>query len=213
MTWMDACVEVTLSKAEIRRAKLVEAARKLFIANGFHATGMAQIAKESGIAVGQIYRDFASKEDIVAALVEADCARLLEFDEVDRAIDSGDRDRARAWVQWFIEPEDSMEDARLFAEILAESSRNDRISAIFTGMQDGLRGRLIACLTLLAPGEQLADDRAVMADAITTVSIGLLHYRLLRRDLQVKPLLAVFHDLIDRELDRLALLSERAERG
>jgi AcrR family transcriptional regulator len=213
MTWMDGCVDVTLSKAEIRRVKLVEAARKLFIANGFHATGMAQIAKESGIAVGQIYRDFASKEEIVAALVEADCARVLEFDEVDRAIESGDRDRVREWLRWFIEPEDSLEDARLFAEILAESSRNDRIATIFTGMQDGLRARLIGSLTLLAPGDALAHDRAVMSDAITTVSLGLLHYRLLRRDLQVKPLLAALHDIIDREIDRLARHGADGERA
>ena len=47
-------------KALLRREKIVSAARRLFIANGFHATGVAQIAKESGIAVGQIYRDFSS---------------------------------------------------------------------------------------------------------------------------------------------------------
>jgi AcrR family transcriptional regulator len=209
MTWMDACVDVPLSKAEIRRVKLVDAARKLFIANGFHATGMAQIAKESGIAVGQIYRDFASKEDIVAALVEADCARVLEFDEIDQAIAARDCDRVRAWLRWFIEPDDSLEDARLFTEILAESSRNHRIAGIFTAMQDGLRERLTGSLLLLAPGDHLATARATMADTITTVSLGLLQYRLLRRDLQVKPLLAALHDMIDREVDRLAALTEQ----
>ncbi|SOB87301.1 transcriptional regulator, TetR family [Sphingomonas guangdongensis] len=209
MTWMDACVDVPLSKAEIRRVKLVDAARKLFIANGFHATGMAQIAKESGIAVGQIYRDFASKEDIVAALVEADCARVLEFDELDTAIVAGDRERVRAWLHGFIEPEDSLEDARLFAEIVAESSRNHRIAAIFTNMLDGLRMRLKGSLALLAPGDKTAAERELMSDTLTTLSIGLLHYRLLRPDLQVKPLISALHDLIDREVDRLAALTEQ----
>jgi AcrR family transcriptional regulator len=51
----------TGGKAAQRREKIIEAARKLFIDNGFHATGVAQIAKESGIAVGQLYRDFASR--------------------------------------------------------------------------------------------------------------------------------------------------------
>ena len=60
------------SRAALRRRRITDAARKLFVANGFHATGMAQLAKASGIAVGQIYRDFAAKEDIVAALVTAD---------------------------------------------------------------------------------------------------------------------------------------------
>ncbi|WP_443018235.1 helix-turn-helix domain-containing protein [Sphingobium sp. TKS] len=41
--------------------------RDLFVKRGFHQTGMAQIASSSGIAVGQIYRDFANKEAIIAA--------------------------------------------------------------------------------------------------------------------------------------------------
>ncbi len=67
------------SRAEMRRQRVMQAARKLFIENGFHATGMAQVAKMSGVAIGQIYRDFASKEEIVVALVEADCGRLMMY--------------------------------------------------------------------------------------------------------------------------------------
>ncbi|RZM06398.1 MAG: TetR/AcrR family transcriptional regulator, partial [Sphingomonas sp.] len=37
-------------------------ARRLFVEHGFHSTGIALIAKESGVAVQQLYRDFPSKE-------------------------------------------------------------------------------------------------------------------------------------------------------
>lgn len=72
MTDKTACCPLFHNRAEHRRRLVTDTARKLFMNHGFHATGMAQLAKESGIAVGQIYRDFASKEDIVAAICNAD---------------------------------------------------------------------------------------------------------------------------------------------
>ena len=59
---------VTATRAEQRRARIIAAARTLFAENGFHNTGIAQIAKQSGVLVGQIYRDFANKEEIVVAI-------------------------------------------------------------------------------------------------------------------------------------------------
>ena len=50
------CAALGRSRAQQRRDKVVDVARRLFASQGFHATGMAQIAKESGVAVGQIYR-------------------------------------------------------------------------------------------------------------------------------------------------------------
>lgn len=46
------------------RAEIIEAAHKLFLEKGFHATSMRQIAERAGIALGGIYNHFASKEDI-----------------------------------------------------------------------------------------------------------------------------------------------------
>ena len=76
------------TRAEARREKLIEAARALFAENGFHATGMAEIARRSGIAVGQIYRDFAGKEDIVAEIVTRDCALFLSAATLKNAIEA-----------------------------------------------------------------------------------------------------------------------------
>ena len=56
----------------------MDVARTLFTEQGFHRTGVAQIAAASGIKVGQIYRDFADKEAIVAAIVESDLAAFLQ---------------------------------------------------------------------------------------------------------------------------------------
>ena len=176
----------------------------LFIQNGFHLTGIAQIARESGIAVGQIYRDFSAKEEIVAALVEEDCARFMDVGTLDAAIGRGDSDAVRAWLRHFVDPDDDRDGDRMFAEIVAEASRNERIAAIFVGLQDRFRSNLLAALAIAAPGEATAARRATLADTIMTLSIGLLHHRLIRPTLDTPALAGALRALIDREVDALA---------
>jgi AcrR family transcriptional regulator len=53
-----------------RRAEIVAAAARLFAANGFHATSMADIISECGLSAGAVYRYFRSKNELVAAVAE-----------------------------------------------------------------------------------------------------------------------------------------------
>ena len=198
------CCDRTPSRAELRRRKLTDTARKLFIANGFHATGMAQVARESGIAIGQIYRDFDSKEDIVAALVTTDCGRLMRYEEIEEAVRMGDAAAARRWIGDFVRPAADPDDTRLFAEIIAESGRSARIAAVFVTQQAELRSHLLAALALLLPGDAMVRRRELMTDALITLSLGLKHYRLLQPDLETADLTAMLHALIDRELQAVA---------
>ncbi|WP_375428840.1 TetR/AcrR family transcriptional regulator [uncultured Sphingomonas sp.] len=203
MVWLDKCCGERSSRAGLRRRKLIETARMLFIQNGFHATGIAQIARESGIAVGQIYRDFSAKEEIVAALVEEDCGRFMDVGTLDAAIAGGDSNAVRAWLRHFVDPDEDRDGDRLFAEIMAEASRNERVAAIFVGLQDRFRANLLAALTILAPGEEAAAGHATLADTIMTLSIGLLHHRLIRPTLDMPTLAGALRSLIDREVDAL----------
>jgi AcrR family transcriptional regulator len=56
-------------KAETR-AKLVDAARRVFARQGIDATRINQITEEADVGFGSFYNHFQSKEDIVAAVVE-----------------------------------------------------------------------------------------------------------------------------------------------
>ena len=188
------------SRAELRRRRITEAARKLFVVNGFHATGMAQLARESGIAIGQIYRDFQSKEDIVAALVEADCGRIMMYGHLVAAIDAGDSAAVHRWLLDLLDPGDCRDDARLFAEIVAESGRNARIAAIFHTLHDQLRGHILAALSLLAPEPSRAHSREAMTEAFMTLSLGLFHYRFMAPERDVQPVLRTLQRLVDRDL-------------
>ena len=192
------------TRADLRRRRITQAARKLFVANGFHATGMAQLARESGVAIGQIYRDFASKEDIVAALVTTDCDALMMYEQLDEAVAAGDSAGTRAWLRDLLDPGEGRDNARLFAEIVAESARNDRIAAIFHAKHDQLREHILAALALLAPGPDKAARRAVMTEALMTLSLGLFQYGFMAPERDIAPVLAALGQLVDRELAALA---------
>lgn len=60
-----------VTKGERTRAVLLDAAKRLFVSNGYHGTSMRQIADEAGLALGGIYNHFGNKEDIfVSVLME-----------------------------------------------------------------------------------------------------------------------------------------------
>lgn len=206
----ESCFGIPGSRADLRRRRVMEAARKLFVENGFHATGMAQIAKSSEIAIGQIYRDFASKDDIVAAMVEEDCGRLMMYEVLEQAIQDGDPESVKAWLREFVEPSDNPDDARLFAEILAESARSPRIASIFRQVQDELRGHMDDALEMLAPAPALAERRTIVADVITTLSVGVMHQQLMRPEADLTCVIRGVQAALDRELTALADDSQTA---
>jgi AcrR family transcriptional regulator len=187
-------------KANARRSKVIQAARTLFAEAGFHNTGMAQISRESGVLVGQIYRDFANKEAIVAAMVEQDLDEFLYDGVLCNACATGDHAAVRAWIADFVACEE-VEDARIFAEITAEAARNERIAAIFHMIDQRLRQQLILALRIIA-ADDVSDDRLVtVANLILTVSWGVMQRRVLwpgQVDRAVfAPLLACIESQID----------------
>ena len=56
------------TKGERTRAVLLDAAKRLFVSQGYHGTSMRQIADEAGLALGGIYNHFGNKEDIFVAV-------------------------------------------------------------------------------------------------------------------------------------------------
>ncbi len=50
---------------ERRRRQIIDAAVRLFIANGFHKTTTRQIARKADISIGALYEYVASKEDVL----------------------------------------------------------------------------------------------------------------------------------------------------
>jgi len=52
-----------------KRAELIRKALILFYRNGFHATGMDLVAKETGVSKTSIYKHFRTKEELILAVL------------------------------------------------------------------------------------------------------------------------------------------------
>lgn len=161
------------ARSVVRRQHLLDTARKLFVEQGFHRTGMAQIALASGIKVGQIYRDFANKEAIIAAICEANLNVWLDEDELDKAVATRNVVAIRAWIERICSEEPTIEDRRLMTELLAEVGRNPIIAELNRKADERVRSRLNAALESLSP-EAPIDRRSIIIDLIFMLSWGMM---------------------------------------
>lgn len=59
----------THTKGEATRLAIEDAAKELFLEQGYAATSMRQIAEKAGLALGGIYNHFASKDEIFEAII------------------------------------------------------------------------------------------------------------------------------------------------
>ncbi|WP_454280387.1 TetR/AcrR family transcriptional regulator [Sphingomonas sp. Marseille-Q8236] len=173
------------TRAEMRRHNIKEVARRLFVENGFHATGIAAIAKESGVAVQQLYRDFPSKEDIIAAIVAADCERIADQNTLNTALANKDRAGIIAWLAGTPSRKDESGD-RLFLEIAAEAARNDRIRAIFLDVRHQAVENISRAFAGLMGSESVEDKHRTLAQAFMVISLGSVCARTLHQE-TVKP--------------------------
>src|SRR3712207_2353865 len=57
-------------RRERTRGDLIDAADRLFVRQGFHATSVDTVAAEAGYTKGAVYSNFASKEDLFLAVYE-----------------------------------------------------------------------------------------------------------------------------------------------
>jgi AcrR family transcriptional regulator len=120
-----------LSRAERRdqqTQRIMEAAKTCFVRHGFQGASMQQICAEAGMSPGALYRYFPSKEAMVEAICEADRQQdtecFISLLENPSVVD-GLVEAAVAHMRHVHESGN----ARLFAEIRAESMRNEAILA------------------------------------------------------------------------------------
>jgi AcrR family transcriptional regulator len=65
-------------EAADKRQQILAAAVRVFARKGFHATRMADVAREAGVAYGLVYHYFGSKDVVLQAVFREAWARLLE---------------------------------------------------------------------------------------------------------------------------------------
>ena len=61
-----------------KRRQIIEGARAVFLAQGFDAASMGEIAREAGVSKGTLYVYFKSKEELFEAIAEQQCQAQAE---------------------------------------------------------------------------------------------------------------------------------------
>ncbi len=144
-----------------RRSKqILEAAETCFQLHGFHATSMASIAAAARMSVGHIYRYFASKDDIIAAILERDVlAAMADFDAVAVA-DEGVFPAFFAHWRRKIERMSQRGCSILWLEIMAEGARNPGAARVIIDARRSVAERLCALVAAAAPARWSAGEVA-----------------------------------------------------
>ncbi len=88
---------------------IVKAARKTFLAHGFDAASMDQIALEAAVSKRTVYNRFRSKEELFGAAIEDTCRKVLpvNVDEIESSLPPGEllMQLSLEFVKGVLEPE------------------------------------------------------------------------------------------------------------
>jgi TetR/AcrR family transcriptional repressor of uid operon len=116
------------------RDRILATARELFAIQGFHQTSMAELAASAQISVGQIYRSFKSKDEIIAAIVDGDRdSRVIEMTAICDRLKTGQITIEAAFEDLVLTAHSSKKDALSF-DILAEAFRNPVVGLTITNL-------------------------------------------------------------------------------
>lgn len=133
-------VEMSAVQHEVDgRARILTAARSLFSSKGFHQTSMAQLASAAQVSVGQIYRLFKGKEDVIEALVRVDSeAWTAQMTILRSRLDAKELSVEQAFEAMLLHSTDEKDEALSF-EILAEAFRNEAVGGMIGQLCLGFR--------------------------------------------------------------------------
>jgi AcrR family transcriptional regulator len=138
-------------RRERTRADLLAAARRAFLRDGFHVASLDGIAEDAGYTKGAFYSNFASKDDLLVAVLEGHfSARVEAYEKLifsTETIDDAYRVIARYWHD---ANEREPEWSRLVVELLAHASRNDQLRERVRVVRERALDQIAAFIEVLA---------------------------------------------------------------
>ncbi|MDO9379126.1 MAG: TetR/AcrR family transcriptional regulator [Nocardioidaceae bacterium] len=84
-----------------RRAQLFDAALEVFVANGYHAAAMDDIAERAGVSKPVLYQHFPGKLELYLALLDTSCDQVIESVRAALASTEDNKERVRATMDVF----------------------------------------------------------------------------------------------------------------
>jgi TetR/AcrR family transcriptional regulator, repressor for uid operon len=119
-----------------RKNRIMDAAERCFVRNGFHKSTMQDVAAECGMSPGNLYRYFPSKDAIVAGLAERDREQFnADFVQLVSAGDPAASFLSLGRRHLVDEPRSK---TIMMQEIWAEACRNPRMAEICAVMDENV---------------------------------------------------------------------------
>ncbi len=85
-----------------RRAQLLESALEVFVASGYHAAAMDEIADRAGVSKPVLYQHFPGKLDLYLALLQTSCDTVIDGVKDALASTTDNRERVQATIElWY----------------------------------------------------------------------------------------------------------------
>jgi AcrR family transcriptional regulator len=185
---------------DARRRQILDAARRCFARNGFHATSMQDVFAEAGMSAGAVYRYFPGKEQIVLAIAEEalgviagsivselETGALRPVDEV-----VGDM------LERFQRLDEEQDMARLAVQVWGEAVRSPELARILAGALADVRaviGRLVERYRAegMLAGSGSTDE---VARVVTGIVAGFIQQRAVLRDVDAATFRAGLAELL-----------------
>jgi AcrR family transcriptional regulator len=149
-----------------KRRQIVQGARSIFLAQGFDAASMSDIARAAGVSKGTLYVYFENKEQLFQAIVQEECMMHAEgafsLDPSDHDVEGALLRLGAAFIEFLCRPEK----ASALRTVVAIADRMPEIGRVFyeTGPALGI-ARLADYLRAQTTAGLLAIDDAEVAAA------------------------------------------------
>jgi AcrR family transcriptional regulator len=106
---LDRAPAAAVEEDSAKRRQIVEGARAVFLAQGFDAASMNDIARAAGVSKGTLYVYFKHKEQLFEAIVEQECAGqaegIFELDPNDHDVEAVLTRLGFAYIRFLCRPE------------------------------------------------------------------------------------------------------------
>jgi len=162
-----------------RRAELLAAAQVVFVASGYHAASMDDIADHAGVSKPVLYQHFPGKLYLYVALLDGATTRLIS--RIDEALAAVDPDAgagaglAAVIGAYFAFVADPNGDFRLVfgGDRVNDAIVHERLRRLDDSLTERIAGLLAQDAALLPPGHTAGDSALPTSDALL-VAAGLL---------------------------------------
>ncbi|WP_334145322.1 TetR/AcrR family transcriptional regulator [Hyphomicrobium sp.] len=176
---------------QARRERILDAAELCFARAGFHRCTMQDICREAGISPGALYVYFASKEDLIAGIVERDRAKLAsELAELSSAPDLLD---ALAKLGEHYAVERPHYKSVLGIEIGGEATRNPAVGATFRSVDVFCRQSFEQVFARARHDGKITpeEDPKTLAEVVSLIGDGLFWRRAVDPDFDVHKMMPI----------------------